>query len=124
VAQKVLTSAEANRRPVLEEQLQRLYNTQDRPKVLFVLYHQSALSLTAIKSDPKFWNEWIDDLTQSNPTSTQRAFLAYLQGSCETRRRDDDAHLAGVEGALCWISGQLDPRLFTETDIMIAQAEG
>ena len=29
------------------------------------------LSLTAVKSDPKFWNEWIDDLIASNPGLSQ-----------------------------------------------------
>jgi transaldolase len=124
-AQKMLDSAEPNRRAVLEEQLQRLYNTQDPAKSLVRgCTTNPPLSLTAIKSDPKFWNEWIDDLTRSNPDLDPRelSWLTYK----EVVKRGAEMMMPiwqASKGRFGWISGQLDPRLFTETDIMIAQAE-
>ncbi len=123
--QKMLDSAEASKRPVLEEQLQRLYNPQDPAKSLVRgCTTNPPLSLTAVKSDPKFWNEWIDDLTQSNPDLDPRelAWLTYK----EVVKRGAEMMLPiwqASKGRYGWISGQLDPRLFTETDIMIAQAD-
>ena len=124
-AQKMLDSAEANRRAVLEEQLQRLYNTQDPAKSLVRgCTTNPPLSLTAVKSDPKFWNEWIDDLTQSNPDLDPRelSWLTYK----EVVKRGAEMMMPiwqASKGRFGWISGQLDPRLFTETDTMIAQAQ-
>jgi transaldolase len=124
-AQKMLDSAEPNRRAVLEEQLQRLYNTQDPAKSLVRgCTTNPPLSLTAIKSDPKFWNEWIDDLTRSNPDldSRELSWLTYK----EVVKRGAEMMMPiwqASKGRFGWISGQLDPRLFIETDIMIAQAE-
>ena len=124
-AQKMLDSAEPNRRAVLEEQLQRLYNTQDPAKRLVRgCTTNPPLSLTAIKSDPKFWNEWIDDLTRSNPDLDPRelSWLTYK----EVVKRGAEMMMPiwqASKGRFGWISGQLDPRLFTETDIMIAEAE-
>jgi transaldolase len=123
-AQKMLDSAEPNRRAVLEEQLQRLYNTQDPAKSLVRgCTTNPPLSLTAVKSDPKFWNEWIDDLTRSNPDLDPRelSWLTYK----EVVKRGAEMMMPiwqASKGRFGWISGQLDPRLFTETDIMIAQA--
>ncbi len=124
-AQKMLDSAEPGRRPRLKEQLQRLYNTQDPAKSLIRgCTTNPPLSLSAIKSDPNLWNEWIDDLIQSNPDLDQKelAWLTYK----EVVKRGAEMMLPiwqASKGRFGWLSGQLDPRLFTETDIMIAQAE-
>lgn len=124
-AKKMLDSAEASRRPVLEEQLQRLYNLQDPAKSLVRgCTTNPPLSLTAVKSDPKFWNEWIDDLTRSNPDldSRELAWLTYK----EVVKRGAEMMMPiwqASKGRFGWISGQLDPRLFTEIDVMVAQAD-
>lgn len=123
-AQKMIDTAAPDRRPVLEEQLQRLYNTQD-PAASLVrgCTTNPPLSLTAVKSDPQFWNAWIDDLIQSNPDldGKELAWLTYK----EVVRRGAQMMLPiwqASHGRYGWISGQIDPRLFVETDIMIAQA--
>jgi transaldolase len=124
-AQKMLDSAEPSQRSVLDEQLHRLYNTQDPAKSLIRgCTTNPPLSLSAIKSDPSTWNEWIDDLAQSNPDLDQKelAWLTYK----EVVKRGAEMMMPiwqASKGRFGWISGQLDPRLLTETDVMIAQVE-
>lgn len=124
-AQKMIDSVAPERRPERAEQLKRLYNTQD-PAASLVrgCTTNPPLSLAAVKSDPQFWNGWIDDLIRSNPDLDQKelTWLTYK----EVVRRGAEMMLPiwkASDGRYGWISGQLDPRLFTETDIMIAQAE-
>ena len=101
-----------------------LYNTQDPAKSLVRgCTTNPPLSLTAVKSDPQFWNGWIDDLIQSNRDldGKELAWLTYK----EVVRRGAQMMLPiwqASHGRYGWISGQIDPRLFVETDIMIAQA--
>ena len=124
-AQQVVDSAAPNKRATLAEQLQRLYNTQDPAQSLIRgCTTNPPLSLKAVKSDPKFWNEWIDDLIHSNPGLDYKeiTWLTYK----EVVKRGAEMMMPiwqASQGRYGWISGQLDPRLFTEKDVMIAQAE-
>ncbi|MCB0179046.1 MAG: transaldolase [Anaerolineae bacterium] len=124
-AQQMVDSAAPNKRATLAEQLQRLYNTQDPAQSLIRgCTTNPPLSLKAVKSDPKFWNEWIDDLIHSNPDLDYKeiTWLTYK----EVVKRGAGMMMPiwqASQGRYGWISGQLDPRLFTEKDVMIAQAE-
>ena len=124
-AQQMVDSAAPNKRATLAEQLQRLYNTQDPAQSLIRgCTTNPPLSLKAVKSDPKFWNEWIDDLIHSNPGLDYKeiTWLTYK----EVVKRGAEMMMPiwqASQGRYGWISGQLDPRLFTEKDVMIAQAE-
>ena len=124
-AQQMVDSAAPNKRATLAEQLQRLYNTQDPAQSLIRgCTTNPPLSLKAVKSDPKFWNEWIDDLIHSNPDLDYKeiTWLTYK----EVVKRGAEMMMPiwqASQGRYGWISGQLDPRLFTEKDVMIAQAE-
>ena len=124
-AQKMVDSAAPGRRPELAEQLKRLYNTQE-PAASLVrgCTTNPPLSLAAVKSDPRLWNDWIDNLIQSSPDLDHKelAWLTYK----EVLGRGAEMMLPiwqASHGRYGWISGQLDPRLFIETDVMIAQAE-
>ena len=123
--QKMLDSAAPARRPALEKQLQRLYNPQDPVgSIVRGCTTNPPLSLTAIKSDPEFWNEWIDSLIESNHDLNQEelSWLTYK----EVVSRGAEMMLPiwrASQGRYGWVSGQLDPRLFTESDVMLAQAE-
>ena len=61
-----------NQRPqekkeVLDEQLNRIFVPEDPARSLVRgCTTNPPLSLTAVKKDPKYWNEWIDDLIASN----------------------------------------------------------
>lgn len=124
-ARKMVDAVVPERRPELAEQLGRLYNTAD-PAASLVrgCTTNPPLSLTAIKSDPEKWNAWIDDLIDANPDLDHRelAWLTYK----EVVRRGAEMMLPiwqASHGRYGWISGQIDPRLFVEIELMITQAE-
>ncbi len=124
-AQNMVDAAVPSRRPELAEQLKRLYDPkQPAASLIRGCTTNPPLSLAAVKSDPAFWNDCIDDLIQSHRDLDVRelAWLTYK----EVVRRGAEMMLPiwqASHGRYGWISGQLDPRLFVETDIMIAQAE-
>jgi transaldolase len=123
--QKMMDAAEPGRRPVLEEQLGRLYNAGEPAESLFRgCTTNPPLSLQAIKSDPELWNEWIDELIRSNADLNHKelSWLTYK----EVVKRGAERYMPIYEtskGRFGWISGQLDPRLFTETEQMVRDAE-
>ncbi|OQY26198.1 MAG: hypothetical protein B6I38_11695 [Anaerolineaceae bacterium 4572_5.1] len=85
---------------------------------------RSAFSLQAVESDPEFWNGWIDDLIRSHPDASRKElfWMTYK----EVVKRGAEMYMPIFEasqGRFGWISGQLDPRLFTETEQMITDAE-
>lgn len=123
--QKMMNEAEPDRRSALEEQLRRLYVADDPAQSVFRgCTTNPSLSLQAVKSDPEFWNTWIDDLIRSHPDASQSElfWLTYK----EVVKRGAEMYMSIFEasqGRFGWLSGQLDPRLVTETDQMIADAE-
>jgi transaldolase len=114
--QKMLSAAEPSRRPILEEQLGRLYNVESPAKSVFRgCTTNPPLSWQAIKSDPVFWGEWIDDLIRSHPEMRLKEIV--WEAYKEVVKRGAEMYLPIFEasrGRFGWISGQLDPRL-TET---------
>ena len=123
--EKTLNSAAPEVRPNLEDQLRRFYNPQD-PSASIVrgCTTNPPLSLSAVKSDPDLWNRWIDNLILDSPglTSEELTWLTYK----EVLTRGAEMMLPiwqKSKGRFGWISGQLDPRLFTEKKVMIARAE-
>jgi transaldolase len=122
---KMLDEVEPARRPILEEQLARLYNKQEPAKSTFRgCTTNPLLSWQVIKSDPAFWGEWVDDLIQSHSdlSVSELVWLTYK----EVVQRGAKMYMPIFEatrGRFGWISGQLDPRLFTETERMVHDAE-
>lgn len=122
---KMLDKSEPSKRTILEEQLNRLYNKDNPAQSLFRgCTTNPPLSYQAIKSDEEYWNAWIDELVVSNPdcTAYEIAWLTYK----EIVKRGAQMYLPIYEaskGRFGWISGQLDPRLFTETEKMIQDAQ-
>ena len=123
--QKMLEKAPAASRATLEEQLSRIYVAGDPARSLVRgCTTNPPLSLGAVKSDPKFWNEWIDDLIASNPGLSRYDY--YWLTYKEVIRRGAAMMLPIWEasgGRYGYVSGQLDPRLITETERMIADAQ-
>ncbi len=123
--QKMLDAASPERRPVLEEQLRRLFVVEDPARSVFRgCTTNPPLSLKAVQADPEFWSRWVDDFIRAHPDLDQKAvFWATYK---EVVKRGAEMFLPMFEasnGRYGWISGQLDPRLFTEKEIMIQQAE-
>jgi len=123
--QMMVDAAEPSQKAALEEQLRRLYNAEAPAKSIFRgCTTNPPLSLKAVQSDPELWNEWIDDLILSNPDldQTELSWLTYE----EVVKRGAEMYMPIYEassGRFGWISGQLDPRLFTETERMVREAE-
>lgn len=123
--QKMLDACEPSRKPVLEEQLARLYNAEAPSQSVFRgCTTNPPLSWQAVQADPDFWRAWIDDLIGAHPEMD----LAGLTWAVykEVVKRGAEMYLPifnASRGRFGWISGQLDPRLFTETERMIHDAE-
>jgi transaldolase len=122
---KMLNAAEQLRRSTLEEQLGRLYNTASPAQSIFRgCTTNPPLSWQAIQSDVEFWDSWVSKLIRSNPDLDLKALT--WQTYKEVVKRGAEMYLPIFEasgGRFGWISGQLDPRLFTETGQMVHDAE-
>jgi transaldolase len=123
--QRLLDSAPPAERHDLEEQLVRLFDPDDPASgIVRGCTTNPPLAYDAVKADPDFWNEWIANTLLENPDldAKEIAWLTYE----ETIRRGAEIMLPIWEasnGRFGYISGQLDPRLFTEIDIMVSAAE-
>lgn len=122
--QKMVKSAEPGKRTVLENQLARLYVEEDPSKSVFRgCTTNPPLSLQAVKSDPEFWAQWVDELIDSNPDLSRHEIVWLIYK--EVVKRGAEKYLPIYEasrGRFGWISGQLDPRLLTETEKMVQDA--
>jgi transaldolase len=122
---KMVDSAPPAKKALLEEQLNRIYVLDDPAKSLIRgCTTNPPLSLTAVKSDPAMWNEWIDNLILTNPGLTQHDY--FWQTYREVIKRGAEMMLPiwqASGGRYGYISGQLDPRLITETEKMIEMAQ-
>ena len=123
--QKLVQNASPAKKEDLEAQLRRLFNTQDPGKSLFRgCTTNPPLSWEAVKSDPDTWGPYVDELVLANPglDNKEIAWMTYK----EVVRRGAELFMPIYEasnGRFGWISGQLNPRLFTETEQMIHDAD-
>lgn len=124
--QKMLdTAEEPSRKSLLKEQFARLYNAESPAMSVFRgCTTNPPLSWQAIKADPTFWGGWVDGLIRENPglSLPELVWLTYK----EVVKRGAQLYMPIFEaskGRFGWISGQLDPRLFTETEKMVQDAE-
>ncbi len=122
---KMLNAAIPPHKAVLEEQLSRLYNAETPAKSIFRgCTTNPSLSWQAVQADPEFWNEWLDDLIEANSglRVNELVWLTYK----EVVKRGAKMYMPIFEatnGRFGWMSGQLDPRLFTETEQMVHDAK-
>jgi transaldolase len=124
--QKMLNAAEQpSRKSILKEQFARLYNIETPSRSVFRgCTTNPPLSWQAIQSDPVFWGGWVDELLRENPGLHLKdlVWLTYK----EVVKRGAELYMPIFEaskGRFGWISGQLNPRLFTETEQMVHDAE-
>jgi len=122
---KMVDAAPAAKKAELEEQLNRIYNAKDPGKSLIRgCTTNPPLSLTAVRSDPAFWNDWVDNLIRTNKGLSQHDY--FWQTYREVIKRGAELMMPIYEasnGKYGYISGQLDPRLITETEKMIEMAK-
>jgi transaldolase len=123
--QKMITGAKLSQKAALEEQLSRLYNAETPAKSIFRgCTTNPSLSWQAVKADPEFWNGWLDELIHSNSSMSVKEleWITYK----EVVKRGAKMYMPifeATDGRFGWMSGQLDPRLFTEIDKMVNDAE-
>ena len=121
----MVAAAPQEKKSLLDEQLNRIFVLDDPAQsVVRGCTTNPPLSLTAVKNDPEFWNEWIDDLIASNPGLKlyEYFWLTYK----EVIRRGAEMMMPIWEasgGRFGYISGQLDPRLLTDVDKMVETAQ-
>jgi transaldolase len=122
--QKLVQNAGPEKKEDLEAQLRRLYNASNPGKSLFRgCTTNPPLSWEAVRSDPDTWGPYVDELVMANPglDNKEIAWLTYK----EVVRRGAEMFMPIYEasnGRFGFISGQLNPRLFTETEQMIHDA--
>ena len=109
----------------LEMQLRKLYNTEEPEKSLFRgCTTNPPLSWKAVQSDPDLWGAYVDQLISKHPDldNQEIAWLTYK----EVVRRGAKYYMPIYESSrrrFGWISAQLNPRLFTETEQMVRDAD-
>jgi len=122
---KMVDGAPAAKKAELAEQLNRIFVLNDPAKSLVRgCTTNPPLSLTAVQNDPKFWDQWIDDTILSNKGLSKHDY--YWLTYKEVIRRGAEMMMPiyeASEGKYGYISGQLDPRLITETEKMIKDAQ-
>jgi transaldolase len=122
---KNVDAAAAGQKKELEAQLKRLFVWDDMGQSVFRgCTTNPPLSLTAIKTDPPMWEKWVDEAIKANP-GIQLKDLWWMTYK-EIVKRGAQKLLPLFEasgGRYGWVSGQLDPRLFTEKEIMYGQAD-
>ena len=122
---KMVEAAPAAQKKELEAQLLRLLVWDDVAKsVIRGCTTNPPLSLGAIKDNPPMWEKWVDEKIKSSPGLKLKDlwWVTYK----EIVRRGAEKLLPMYEasgGRRGWVSGQLDPRLFTEKEVMYAQAD-
>jgi transaldolase len=124
-AEKMTASAPEAKRAERAAQVRRLYVAGDPAASVFRgCTTNPPLSLTAVKSDPKYWNPRIDEIIASHPGISQKELFWETYKS--VIRKGAQMMLPIWEasgGRYGYVSGQLDPRLFTETEVMCRQAD-
>jgi transaldolase len=121
---KMVASAPPEKKAELEAQLKRLFVTSDPVRSVFRgCTTNPPLSLTAVKSDPAYWNRRIDELIAANSGITPREL--FWETYKAVIRRGAEMMLPiwqASEGRYGFVSGQLDPRLISDKDAMRKQA--
>jgi len=122
---KMVEAAPAGQKKELEAQLKRLFVWDDMARSVFRgCTTNPPLSLGAIKDNPAPWEKWVDDQIRANPGITVKDL--WWTTYKEVVRRGAEKLLPINEasaGRFGWVSGQLDPRLFTEKDQMVQKAQ-
>ncbi|MFB3777006.1 MAG: transaldolase family protein [Bryobacteraceae bacterium] len=124
-AAKMVAAAPEAKKDEMAAQVGRLFVTSDPASSVFRgCTTNPPLSLTAVKSDPKYWDARIDEIIAANPGISQnqlfwKTYKTVIQKGAEMMLPIWEAS----GGRYGFVSGQLDPRLFTETEIMFQQAD-
>jgi transaldolase len=122
---KMIDAAPDSRKADMQTQLRRLYVANDPAQSVFRgCTTNPPLSLTALKSDPAYWDQQIDNMIEARPGITaNELFWDTYKSVIQHGARMMQPIWEASQGRYGYVSGQLDPRLFTETEIMCRQAD-
>lgn len=114
-----------DRRAVLAAQLRRLHDPANpQANVIVGVTTNPPLSLQAIQKDQARWDAWVDEQIRANPKITKQELFwkTYMQviglGATEFQGVFE---CSGYK--LGYLSGQVDPRVLEDTDVMVRQGQ-
>jgi transaldolase len=121
---RMLANAAPEKKPVLTEQLRRLYDLENPTATLFRgVTTNPPLSLAVINDNPDYWGAWIDEYNAAHPAeSVEQVFWSLYK---EIVRHGAEAFRPVFESSgyrYGHISGQVDPRFAFDADTMLPQA--
>jgi transaldolase len=122
---KLLEKADPADRGVLQEQFDRMYDTNDPKNQLFRgVTTNPPLSLQAIQNDPAYWEKVAKDILADHPGLDKEGLFWALYKTVVKRGSDMYLPLFEASGYKeGFLSGQVDPRSVFDKDAMIRQAE-
>ena len=124
-AAKMEAAAPEAKRAELSAQVRRLFVAGNPAASVFRgCTTNPPLSLTAVKSDPKYWDPRIDEIIAARPAISQKElFWETYKTVIRMGARMMLPIWEASGGRYGFVSGQLDPRLFTETEVMCRQGD-
>jgi len=122
---KLLEKADPADRGVLQEQFDRMYDTDNPKGQLFRgVTTNPPLSLQAIQNDPAYWEKVAKDILADHPGLDKEGLFWALYKTVVKRGSDMYLPLFEASGYKeGFLSGQVDPRSVFDKDAMVRQAE-
>ena len=122
---KILEKADPADRENLQQQFNRMYDTENPLNQLFRgVTTNPPLSLQAIQDDPPYWEKVTKDILAENPGLDKEGLFWELYKTVV--KRGSDMYLPLFEASNYkegYLSGQVDPRSVFDKDAMLRQAE-
>jgi transaldolase len=122
---KILAKADPADRENLQQQFNRMYDTENPLNQLFRgVTTNPPLSLQAIQDDPPYWEKVTKDILAENPGLDKEGLFWELYKTVV--KRGSDMYLPLFEASNYkegFLSGQVDPRSVFDKDAMMRQAE-
>ena len=122
---KILAKADPADRENLQQQFNRMYDTENPLNQLFRgVTTNPPLSLQAIQDDPPYWEKVAKDILAENPGLDKEGLFWELYKTVV--KRGSDMYLPLFEASNYkegFLSGQVDPRSVFDKDAMMRQAE-
>ena len=117
---------EASDKEEMRSWLDRLYNKDNAPEdnLFRGVTTNPPLSYNAIKDDPEYWSNWIDERIQKDRCTDSE--VVFWDTYKEIVKRGAETYMPLFEASnykYGMISGQVDPRIRHDVDTMVAQGE-
>jgi transaldolase len=120
---EVVGGAPEAQKPALREQLERLLKEDNPTESVFVgCTTNPPLSWQAIQKDPETWRQWVKETAAKNPKATQaEMFWTTYRAVVAAGAKAFHPIFVKSNYKLGYVSGQVDPRILTDTAKMVEQ---